>query len=515
MQTLQEVFQRLVHKYNTGQVAFDKARNILTLPAHKITVLQEDQMIALQIDYEGQRFLQQIGKHDALYVLLNGLLSGKYALERYDDCNVIIKGNLPDLSAVNPNNLSVFRRVFSAGIGLLLVLFANIMLVVCIRQALFSTVEWMDKLIPAVFSLIPLVWGAGLLHHAIAKKPMSVARMVLFAVGSFISGSAMTMMWTTYSDLDGITPAQLAGLIFIYAVFGILGGILMWAGLRGWNESNTFQPRTLFLRRTVQRPTESQATDIIERMIANTRTQQIKIHFEPDAKPDIAGSKIGGKPYWNNDDPYPTSANGKPMVLLAQILLADLPENDMLPRSGLLQFFIADDAEYGVSQPCRLVYHRTVNIWQPEPEISPEAGNLPFKRECVIRFEPELVSISPDDIRIDAEMIKAAKQCNIPIDSTLSFRELIEGDVDNNLWNTLRAQSAGSHLFGYPIFAQEDPRHTENHYNDILLLQIDSQHTPFGINWGDGGTAGFFISPARLKNMEFKDVLYYWDCIDS
>ena len=44
---------------------------------------------------------------------------------------------------------------------------------------------------------------------------------------------------------------------------------------------------------------------------------------------------------------------------------------------------------------------------------------------------------------------------------------------------------------------------------DTLLLQIDSEDD---IMWGDSGIANFFISEEDLKNKNFEDMLYNWDC---
>ncbi|ETJ18863.1 hypothetical protein Q604_UNBC18576G0001, partial [human gut metagenome] len=30
--------------------------------------------------------------------------------------------------------------------------------------------------------------------------------------------------------------------------------------------------------------------------------------------------------------------------------------------------------------------------------------------------------------------------------------------------------------------------------------------------WGDGGVCNFFINKDKLKNLDFSDVLYNWDC---
>ena len=64
----------------------------------------------------------------------------------------------------------------------------------------------------------------------------------------------------------------------------------------------------------------------------------------------------------------------------------------------------------------------------------------------------------------------------------------------------------GHHLLGYPYFTQEDPR--EGLYK-TLLFQMDSDN---GILWGDAGVGNFFIDLEKLKQRDFSDVFYTWDC---
>ena len=47
----------------------------------------------------------------------------------------------------------------------------------------------------------------------------------------------------------------------------------------------------------------------------------------------------------------------------------------------------------------------------------------------------------------------------------------------------------------------------------VLLLQIDSEdNSEIEILWGDSGIYNFFIKQSALKNLDFSNVLYRWDC---
>ena len=71
---------------------------------------------------------------------------------------------------------------------------------------------------------------------------------------------------------------------------------------------------------------------------------------------------------------------------------------------------------------------------------------------------------------------------------------------------------AGHKIGGYPNFTQSDVRDLKAGYN-ILLLQIDSEGTDeHEIIWGDFGIANFFIREKDLKELNFDEVIYNWDC---
>lgn len=74
-------------------------------------------------------------------------------------------------------------------------------------------------------------------------------------------------------------------------------------------------------------------------------------------------------------------------------------------------------------------------------------------------------------------------------------------------------------LLGYPDFTQCSPLEPDSPYQ--LLFQLDSGDNSDGENvdveefevmWGDCGICNFFIKPEQLKQLDFSDVLFNWDC---
>ena len=70
-----------------------------------------------------------------------------------------------------------------------------------------------------------------------------------------------------------------------------------------------------------------------------------------------------------------------------------------------------------------------------------------------------------------------------------------------------------SHLLGHPFFTQADIRERGWRY-DTLLFQLDTEccEEKDIVMWGDCGVGNFFINAEDLKNLDFSNVLYNWDC---
>lgn len=188
--------------------------------------------------------------------------------------------------------------------------------------------------------------------------------------------------------------------------------------------------------------------------------------------PDLLDSKLGGTPYWDDKEDYPTDENGVPMRLLLQLNCDRLAlDDDRLPRQGMLQFFI------GQSPLCtgKVVYHSTIREAAKTgafPTMPSDEGFSPVRAEAFVTLQREQTEATED----------------------------------------------GHKLFGTPAFCQSDPRETlsaeEMAYYDTLLLQLDSDFNggdPL-ILWGDSGIGNFFINAETMQNNDFSKVLFYWDC---
>lgn len=207
-----------------------------------------------------------------------------------------------------------------------------------------------------------------------------------------------------------------------------------------------------------------------------------------DKKVSPTNSKLGGDFYWP-DENIPQEVQ-----FLAQINFRELPTNDIFPKHGLLQFFIGNDAVWGLDdQNFKVVYHKNIL----STYFTGNTMNLdsPIIKEASIKFKFKEEFLSLSDYRFNILL----EQHDIDIE-----------DIWDAIFNIY--EGSGHKLLGYPFFTQYDPREYDqnNRVYDTLLLQLDSDNE--FINWGDVGIANFFINNEALKQLDFDKVLYNWDC---
>lgn len=273
--------------------------------------------------------------------------------------------------------------------------------------------------------------------------------------------------------------------------------------------------------------------DILEK----NKKPTIKIEVSDD-KPNLFQSKFGGLPYLPKDKEVPRDKENRQFTLLAQINIEELPENNIYPmKEGILQFWILNDDVYGLDfdnllgNGYKVVYYKEIDKSVTEEEIlekykpyEEDENYFPIEGEFSLKFELRdgYFSDSNDDFReiVDEEMKK------FYLENREKYPEILkvykDGEYLNywDIWDILEEDKeigeklfeAGHKIGGYPNFTQSDVRDLKAGYN-ILLLQIDSEGTDeHKIMWGDCGIANFFIREKDLKELNFDEVIYNWDC---
>lgn len=218
-----------------------------------------------------------------------------------------------------------------------------------------------------------------------------------------------------------------------------------------------------------------------------------------DTKPSVFESKAGGLGYIPHGMSFPTDSTGTQLRLLAQIDCTQI-QLDGFPEKGLLQFWVLCDEVYGIDfdnptnqNGFRVIYHPEVDTTVTEEEI----------RSKFVENKEEGYEYSP----VSGEWGMTFEKSE---DHYVDY-DAIEDDEGWEEWENLSGHKVG----GYPYFTQFDPRTEEQKEKyDFLLFQLDTEFKD-GVEkvcWGDLGVGNLFISSEKLRQLDFTDVLYNWDC---
>jgi len=275
-------------------------------------------------------------------------------------------------------------------------------------------------------------------------------------------------------------------------------------------------------------PTQAQIEEFVLNLEALTQREVIRIKLSLADELAVTDSKVGGVPYIPKGGALPRSAEGKPLFMLAQINCEQLPENNLYPKKGLLQFWIADteDPLYGLDydDPCsndfkRVLYFSTIgealSIDDFISDYTFDDNHLPFnsKKQFALYFKKDTESISLEE-RAATQLFfeKWNEAFSTQITTIDEFFEEVPNDICEEINASLLKEPTGHKIGGYPYFIEYDPRE-ENDPHTLLLLQIDIDNVEGEeIYWGNGGgVANFFVSPEDMANCKFDDVLFHWE----
>ena len=275
-------------------------------------------------------------------------------------------------------------------------------------------------------------------------------------------------------------------------------------------------------------PTQAKIEQFVANLNATTQREVIRISLSLADNLALTDSKFGGTPYIPKDGTLPTSVDGKPLFMLAQINCEQLPENTLYPKKGLLQFWIAamEAPLYGLDYeaPCsndfkRVIYYPTFGEALPIDDFindyTFDDENLPFnsKTQFALHFKKDTESISLEE-RAATELFfeKWNEAFSIHITTIDEFFDEVPDDICEEINAYLLKEPTGHKIGGYPYFIEYDPRE-ENDPHTFLLLQIDIDNVEEEeICWGNlGGVANFFISPEDLDNYKFDNIFFHWE----
>ena len=273
--------------------------------------------------------------------------------------------------------------------------------------------------------------------------------------------------------------------------------------------------------------------------LLNERDQSQMVRITATVSPEpipVTVSKFGGVPYLPEGVDAPTNADGDPLGMIAQINCAELPDNDVYPKTGIVQFWLnLKDDQWGMNFDNPIAQDNTRVTYYPEvgppdtkaalPRVDWEDVGWPIYPENVelaLSFEV----IQQGDVILSEDFFDAfVEQWNsLYPDQTIEELDELD-DLSDELVTDFFDDFAEFHkIGGKPIFVQNDPRDFEdnlkNYTVDLLTIVSGDVHDPRGgedsrnieIMWGDMGTANWLITPEQLAARDFSQVLFEWSC---
>ena len=216
----------------------------------------------------------------------------------------------------------------------------------------------------------------------------------------------------------------------------------------------------------------------------------------------LKASKFLGRPFYPKVKEYPKDAQGRAMILIAQLNFEEIPELAGFPTEGILQLFFSPEDWY--DEDYKIVYHKAVELnMLPMTDFSflskADYDDSPIDRVHELSFIPDTDMGGTEDSQFGFMMEH---------EDFWDYIEELDDEIANDL--LVHLEGSGHKLGGYGAFTQTDPRdyHSDTK-DDIQLLQIDSDDA---IMFGDCGIGHIFISPKDLEELNFEEAYFYWDC---
>ena len=284
------------------------------------------------------------------------------------------------------------------------------------------------------------------------------------------------------------------------------------------------------------RTVAKEARKIAAEITAATRQPVIRIKTAGAKAPlPVTASKFGGAPYLPAGAQAPTNESGKPLGMIAQINCAELPKNELYPKTGILQFWIDSGEEEGDENwgfnandianqaNIRVIYYPQVGEATPagHPAVTAARSEdwpiYPPEAELALTFKKKHESLSDTSREFEARFIHRwnEKHPEQTINEVYEIDRLHDGE---NIAYDLTDSTEYHKLGGYPSFVQSDPRENNPELEEytVNLLTIASEEAKNDgdgdIMWGDMGTANWLITPQQLADRDFSKVLFEWNC---
>ena len=237
----------------------------------------------------------------------------------------------------------------------------------------------------------------------------------------------------------------------------------------------------------------------------------------------ITESKIEGIPYIPVGGKIPVNSEGKQFMFLAQINCEDLKGLEDFPQEGILQFWVLGSDHFGkdFDNPTNrdgfeVIYYEKIVDCYSENEFKKMYNPYKFdlkhmeiliaSEPCKMKFSLEKQKESFNYELLDNLFKEVLEEESLGFNEKDKLYEEVEKLYDDEFYEEI----VGTKCNGFPYFTQWEPRDDKQMKEyDTSLFQIDSGKE---VMIGDSGVMHFFINREKLKNKDFSDIFYHWDC---
>lgn len=484
---------------NGYDVKYDYKNGVIEIPDRNIIVYEKGKLYCVRMHIDGQNFEQNIKSCYDVYDFLVDVLSGKITFTRTDETIMRIDNWEPFKREIKfKKRCRLISRILNIIVGAGLAIFWLIFLIMGVLYYIdYTSLNWLEDSTPVPTAVAGLIIGISMIHHGLTKNPISFGGTILYGLGVNLTSFGMSLLMWLVSDYNVTPKADFFGAMGVFLMFMALGIFMLIAGLRSERQEElNIKPVPRVLFRIPELPPEKDLEQLINTVKKKSEKEGFLINLDTEKKPSIFESKFGGLPYWDLSRPYPVDSEGNEMQLLAQFNFSEIPENEKLPKEGMLQFFIS------VNEETKVVYHKSIDCTVTENDIV--QGDELFSGECGISFQKVMFPMSSYDDFAYNLLHETAKELDIPLDKTIQLYEIYDDSDFDDFF--------GSCLLGNAYYINYDIRHANSRYN-TLLFQMDSiENEKIYIKWNDCGVCQFFINDKDLSDLNFNDVFFDYDC---
>lgn len=486
---------------NGYDMKYDYKNGVIEIPEKNIIVYINNNMYWVRMYIDGQNFEQNIKSCYDVYDFLVDVLSGEITFTRTDETVMRIDNWEPYKREIKfKKRYRLISRILNVIVGAGLAIFWLIFLIMGLLYYIdYTSLNWLEDSTPVPTAVAGVIIGVSMIHHGLTKNPISFGGTVLFGLGVNLTSFGMSLLMWLISDYNVTPKADFFGAMGVFIMFMALGIFMLIAGLRSKRQEElNIKPVPRVLFRIPELPPENDLELLIDTVKKKSEKEGILINPDTEKNPSVFDSKFGGLPYWDLSRPYPVDSEGNEMQLLAQFNLSEIPENEKLPKEGMLQFFIS------VNEETKVVYHETIDYTVTENDIV--LGDELFSGECGISFQKVMMPMSVYDDTAYELLHETARELDIPLDKTIRLDEIYDdSDYSDDFF--------GSCLLGNAYFINYYDIRSENSRYNTLLFQMDSiDNEKIYIMWNDCGVCQFFINDKDLSDMNFDDVFFGYDC---